>query len=56
MKRTKMARARRILNNYIKKEGVYPNRQEGMKLLLKRIDMTEGQASTYYYNVWKEVA
>ena len=51
----KLARARTILTNYIGREGVLPNRQAGMKLLINRIgDITRAQASNYYNRIKNE--
>lgn len=52
----KRTRARNILMRVLEKEGALPNRQAGIKLLLRRIDLTDAQASNYYNHIRKEVA
>jgi hypothetical protein len=51
----KLARARTILTNYVAKNGVLPERKAAMRLLRKRIDVTEAQASNYFNRIRKEV-
>ena len=52
----KRTRARTILTNFMNKNGVLPERQAAIKLLVRRLDVTNAQASTYFNTIRKEVA
>lgn len=52
----KLTRARTILTNMVAKNGVLPERQAAMKLLVRRLTVTEAQASTYFNTIRKEIA
>lgn len=51
----KLARARTVLTNYVNKHGVLPERRAAMRLLRKRIELTEAQSSNYFNRIRKEV-
>ena len=51
----KRTRARTILTNMLEKNGVLPERQAAIKLLVRRLDVTKEQASTYFNTIRKEV-
>lgn len=51
----KLARARTVLTNYVNKHGVLPERKAAMRLLRKRIELTEAQSSNYFNRIRKEV-
>jgi hypothetical protein len=51
----KRTRARVILNNMLTKNGVLPERQAAIKLLVRRLEVTKDQASTYFNTIRKEV-
>lgn len=53
-RKTKMARVRTLLTNYIVKNGELPERQAALKLLHRRIELSKAQASTYFNNFRKE--
>lgn len=54
-RKPKLARARTILTNFVEKNGALPERKAAMKLLQRRIDVTEAQASNYFNRIRKEV-
>ncbi len=51
----KRTRARTILTNMLEKDGVLPSRQAAIKKLVRRLEVTQAQASTYYNTIRKEV-
>ena len=51
----KRTRARTILTNMVEKNGVLPERKAAIKLLVRRLEVTEAQASTYFNTIRKEV-
>ena len=54
-KQKKRTRARTILTNMVAKNGVLPERQAAIKLLVRRLEVTPAQASTYFNTIKKEV-
>lgn len=52
----KLTRARTILTNMFNRDGALPERKAAMKLLVRRLDVTSAQASTYFNTVRKEIA
>ncbi len=53
--KSKLARARTILTNFIAKNGSLPERKKAMALLRKRLDVTPAQSSTYFNMIRKEL-
>lgn len=54
--KSKLARARTILTNFIEKNGALPERKKAMALLRKRLEVTPAQSSTYFNMIRKELA
>lgn len=51
----KRTRARTILTNMVERDGVLPERKAAIKLLVRRLQVTDAQASTYFNTIRKEV-